>query len=50
MRLMRSYNDSSLTLEVIDYNFLYRKIEAFVRGFCTLNKRKTDHKFTEPTE
>jgi hypothetical protein len=45
---MKSYNDPELTLQVSDYNFLYRKFEAFVRGFCTLNKRKVDHKFTEP--
>jgi hypothetical protein len=44
---MMSYNDPTLCLTDNDFNFLYRKIERFVRGFCSLaaSKKKSEVKF-----
>lgn len=44
-----NYHDSSLNLTENDFNYLYRKIEAFVRGFCSLgiSKKKNEVKFEE---
>lgn len=50
IRLMMSHNDPSIVLTDHDCNYLYRKIEAFVRGFCSLNttKKKNELKL-QPT-
>jgi hypothetical protein len=40
IKLMMNYNDPTFQLTDNDFNYLYRKIEAFVRGFCSLGGSK----------
>lgn len=40
---MMSYNNRDITIEESNITFLYRKIEAFVRGFNHLNNFRKNH-------